>query len=111
MATNAAGCFSYSSAVYASGIGFTEYTNDASVLNIFPNPNSGSFTIKLNTNASYVKFEIIDVLGKIVWLEEVNNVTKVAQTNVQLGNQHAGVYMVRVSNDGYTRLQKMVIQK
>jgi len=111
MATNAAGCFSYSSAVYASGIGFTEYTNDASVLNIFPNPNSGSFTIKLNTNASYVKFEIIDVLGKIVWLEEVNNVTKVAQTNVQLGNQHAGVYMVRVSNDGHTRLQKMVIQK
>jgi photosystem II stability/assembly factor-like uncharacterized protein len=111
MATNAAGCFSYSSAVYASGIGFTEFTNDASILSIFPNPNSGNFSIKLNTNSSSVKFEIIDVLGKIVWEEEIINVTKVAQSNIQLGNQYSGVYMVRVIENGNTRLQKIVVQR
>lgn len=111
MATNAAGCFSYSSSVYASGIGFAEYVADASVLNVYPNPNNGTFNIKLNTKAQNVKIEVVDVLGKVVWSSQINNVNAVVDTQVNLNNQSMGVYMIRVMADDANYMQKVVINR
>ena len=48
--------------------------NDFDEFAIFPNPNNGSFTVKLNSNSSEdISIEVYDIRGRIVYNKSFNN--------------------------------------
>ena len=77
-------------------LGLNELT--AERLQLYPNPNNGTFTIQFNTETVDAEISIIDMLGKIVHLETIpNNLTSATITTLGL---EAGMYIVNVtSND------------
>ncbi len=68
-------------------------------LSVFPNPTSNQLTIITSKNSNPIKAELIDIQGKAVFSNELNN-------NSNLVNQHVldvsalakGVYILNLSN-------------
>lgn len=78
----------------------------ASELLLFPNPTSGTFTIELPENGSLVV--VTDMLGNIVYSERALHSGK---NQVELGDQAAGVYFVKVTAGDRTAVSRLVIRK
>ena len=78
--------------------------NSIEGLNIYPNPVSGNI-LNIETAANGTKaVNIFDVLGK-----QVLNVTT-ENTTVNVGNLNAGVYIVKITEDGKTATRKLVVR-
>ena len=83
--------------------------NDKSLelgLKIYPNPNSGTFTINaLNTNDK-IDVQVFDLLGKkVLQLNQVN-----PKTTVTL-NERDGVYLVKIKSGNDIRVQKVILKR
>ena len=82
----------------------TNKISTISGLNIYPNPVSGNI-LNIETTANATKaVSIFDVLGK-----QVLNVTT-DNTTVNVGNLNAGVYIVKITEDGKTATRKLVVR-
>lgn len=78
--------------------------NNISGLSIYPNPVTGkTFTVS-TANNSDINVTIFDVIGK-----QVLN-TKVINNTVNVANLNAGVYIVKITEEGKTATRKLVIQ-
>lgn len=69
---------------------------------MFPNPTNGNFTLKVDAfdNAS---FRVVDMTGKQVLAGNINS----NETTVNSSNLNNGVYLVEVSVNGKTAVQKL----
>lgn len=88
------------SVVICSGISISE--NNAVSFTIMPNPSQGSFTVQLSQSNTVV--EVIDVLGNVVFSARQTNQGLI---QINLENQPAGMYFVRVGNS----VQKVLIER
>lgn len=78
--------------------------NSISGLNVYPNPvTNGTFNITTDANAER-NVVVYDVLGK-----QVLNVTT-SNTAINVANLNAGVYIVKVTEEGKTATRKLVIR-
>ena len=73
----------------------------ANDITIYPNPNSGQFTISLAQDAEVL---ILDVLGREVYNENLNS----GKHKVNLENQVSGLYFIKTTVDGRVKINKMV---
>ncbi len=78
--------------------------NNISGFSMYPNPLKGN-TLNFSSNANAAKsVQIFDVLGKeVVRANTMNNAVNVANLN-------AGVYIVKVTEEGKTATRKLVVQ-
>lgn len=77
--------------------------NQIAGLNIYPNPvTNGKFSISTNANAEK-SVVIFDVLGKQV-------VKTTATETVNVSNLNAGVYIVKITEEGKTATRKLIIK-
>jgi len=77
--------------------------NNIAGLNIYPNPATGSTLFVSSNNNVEKSVAIFDVLGKQV----INTVTSGA---VNIANLNAGVYIVKVTEEGKTASRKLVVK-
>jgi subtilisin-like proprotein convertase family protein len=75
--------------------------------NLYPNPNNGSFTIKLASEANDVKILVNDIRGRQVFEKTYNNDGIFDQT-INLNNVQAGVYLV-TATDGIKKTVRRII--
>jgi len=89
--------------------GVNEFNLDAAV-SVFPNPTSGKLSIsyKLN-NANPVSIEVYNTNGAKV-AEVQNAATGMGTSTVDLASMSEGIYLVRLSNNGQTTTQKVVVK-
>jgi hypothetical protein len=80
-------------------------------LEIYPNPSNGDFTVNIvGITADAVNIEVIDFSGRIVEARTFNNVQKQLTATMNV-NAEAGSYLVRISANGETTIQTIVISK
>jgi len=85
-------------------------TDDLSFENfaIFPNPNEGEFTVKLNSNSGNdINIDVHDIRGRQVFTNAYSNGTDFNQT-VRLNNVQSGLYLVTV-RDGDRQITKKIV--
>ncbi|WP_053976315.1 reprolysin-like metallopeptidase [Mangrovimonas xylaniphaga] len=80
----------------------------ANKFTIFPNPNKGEFTIKLNSlSGNDIKVDVYDVRGRLIYKKSFTNSSDFIQT-IGLNNVQSGMYLVTV-NDGERSATKKII--
>lgn len=84
-------------------------TNLVASFSIYPNPNSGRFTIEVaNPVASDLVITIVDVQGHVVYTNTIKGVVEYKET---IDNQlPKGLYFLSVNNGREVEIQKVIIQ-
>jgi hypothetical protein len=84
--------------------------NTVSTLEIFPNPNTGNFEIKLsNQNYQDVTVTMMNILCETVMQENVTNTN--APLQIDASNFEEGLYYIKVQTDNTTYLRKVIINR
>ncbi|WP_040279344.1 zinc-dependent metalloprotease [Psychroserpens damuponensis] len=77
---------------------------------IFPNPNEGEFTIKLNSNSgNAINVDVYDIRGRNIYNNSYNNGFNFNQT-VKLNNVQSGLYLVSISDGDKNITRKIVVE-
>jgi hypothetical protein len=71
---------------------------------ISPNPSKDKLNIKLPSANKNLKLEVFDVLGKLIYKEEITEL----ESSVNVSNWKSGVYLVRVSSDKGTKTKRFI---
>jgi sugar lactone lactonase YvrE len=77
------------------------------VLNIFPNPSPGQFCIRLSNLQSHEKTEIYSAVGAKVYETDLHEL----QTNVDLSDLPAGMYIFCLRSDADNIVRKLIISR
>ena len=83
---------------------------DESNLNIYPNPNSGSFTFELNGFYNEVTVEVFNALGKSVYKSDMVKVKGNFSQTIDLDTD-AGVYYMHIEGENVMINKKVVVRK
>lgn len=101
--------------VYLDNINFSQFISSTEIIqpsqvDMYPNP--ASTQLFINAPQGINKIEIVNLLGQIVYMQEVVD-TKNGQVDIQLSlnNLENGVYMVRFVADNNTFAKKLVINR
>lgn len=76
--------------------------NNNIAVNIYPNPGKGLFNIELPT---LTQLQILNATGQPVY-----STSNIGKATIDLRDQPAGVYIVRITNESGTALGKLVLQ-
>ena len=94
------GSFEYSQ------IDVVEITNDNSNIRIYPNPNTGMFTIDLGKNASYNRVEIHNAVGQLVYTHNVNQ-----DQRLNISGLENGCYTVSITGPSSQFVSSIIVSK
>ena len=83
---------------------------DENNLNIYPNPNSGSFTFELNGFYNEVTVEVFNALGKSVYKSDKIEVKGAFSQTIDLDTD-AGVYYMHIEGENVMINKKVVVRK
>ncbi len=80
-------------------------------VDIFPNPNDGSFTLKMNKESANVYVKVYDISGHLLfengWFGNFNVGDKI---DLPLMIDTKGMYIVHINTDGFNSVLKMFVQ-
>jgi len=88
-----------------------EATSLSNGVNVFPNPNNGSFTLSVNANVGDLKIEIVDMEGQVVYSSSESNVNAGFTKQISMGNMANGIYLLRLTANGEQQIEKISVQK
>ena len=83
----------------------------ANGVNVYPNPNSGEFTVSINANVGDVKMEILDMQGRVVYASAENNVQIGFTKQISMNEMPNGIYMLRLTSNDGRRIIKISVMK
>jgi hypothetical protein len=94
--------------------GIVEFVKNNGVgMSLYPNPASGiaNISYELGSNATNVKLEVVNLLGEVVSVLVNGEGQPTGEYNYQYNsaNQSQGIYIVRLSIDGKTSTQKLIL--
>lgn len=79
-------------------------------LAIYPNPNSGEFTVQFASNSSKkVVIEVVDLRGRKIFENQYANSGLFNQT-IQLDNAQSGIYLVSITDGDKKIVKKIVVE-
>ena len=85
--------------------------NAASSFGVYPNPTDGLLNIVFNTAAEEAVIVVTDVAGKVVMTQQINGVQSGSVAGINLSNEAAGIYFVRVQVGTVSSVQKIQVVK
>jgi hypothetical protein len=81
---------------------------------LVPNPAAQNVTINYNLSASEtstLKYQLMDIQGKLVFETIVQNPTNAGSIQVDLSNLNEGIYLVNLQSNGFNSTKKLMITK
>jgi hypothetical protein len=85
--------------------GIEQFTNNNEQVNIYPNPNNGSFVIEQSSVAKQT-MQVYDVNGKLVLSQTING-----KTSIDANSLNEGVYNISLqSNEGVVNKRLVIVR-
>ena len=76
-------------------------------MNLFPNPANNNVQLSIAGVNGTVNCAILDMSGRVVYNQNIN---AEATTNINLSNLAKGAYFVRITNDKFTKVEKLIVR-
>ena len=76
-------------------------------MTLAPNPATSQVAISINGVSGMVNCSIIDMSGRTVYSNTINAETT---SNIDLRNVPAGAYFVRITNDTFSKVEKLIVR-
>ena len=106
---NNANCLSeYCQSVNVDLVGIADLEMDNDMVNAYPNPNNGLFTVDVKDPQSNLKIAIINVMGEVIAVETPQNLS--GSYRFDLSTVASGVYMLQVRNGDFGSVQRITIK-
>ncbi|MEO1262135.1 MAG: MopE-related protein [Bacteroidota bacterium] len=80
-------------------------------ISLMPNPASSEVTIQVNRNAELAKLQIVDMLGRTVFIQHLENGIDRITIDLNNGLFENGLYLVTVLEEGEMITEQLVIKK
>lgn len=79
-------------------------------LELFPNPNDGRFNLLFDVNEnSKITISVHDILGKIVYREDLGNFQGKYSKNIDLSTNSGGVYTLSIANENRQLIKTKIV--
>ena len=97
----------------STGVENTVLANETPMLELFPNPNGGNFTliISLKDNIDKATITVYDMNGRAIYIETVFSNSNKLVKQLKIANLKKGTYLFEVKNTRQTSSTKLVINK
>ena len=97
----------------STGVENTVLANENPMLELFPNPNGGNFTliISLKDNIDKATITVYDMNGRAIYIETVFSNSNKLVKQLKIANLKKGTYLFEVKNTRQTSSTKLVINK
>lgn len=97
----------------STGVENTVLANETPMLELFPNPNGGNFTliISLKDNIDKATITVYDMNGRAIYIETVFSNSNKLVKQLKIANLKKGTYLLEVKNTRQTSSTKLVINK
>lgn len=82
----------------------TEWESEQQVIKMYPNPSTGSFTLKRELAAAS-ELRVLDITGKVVYSDTYYSTVKV----IQIPNVKSGVYLVQIQTGQEFNTLKLIV--
>jgi photosystem II stability/assembly factor-like uncharacterized protein len=90
--------------IFNSTIGIQQYKDGSEQVNIYPNPNNGTFVIEPNSNTKHTVY-VYDINGKLLLNQVIYG-----KTNIDASILNEGVYNINIiSNEGVTNKRMVIV--
>ena len=87
-----------------------QYSLNQHQLIIYPNPNTGSFTLEMVVpEVKSIQINIINILGQSVYAETLNNTKGTCTRQIELNRNTTGIYNLQLTSDKEIINKKIVI--
>ena len=73
-------------------------------ISVYPNPSSGVFSVSVPGSKAYA-LEVTDLTGKVIKAETVKG-----KAHLDLSTNAKGVYLLKITSEGNTAIQKLIVQ-
>jgi len=92
-------------------IGIPETFVNDDIIDLYPNPNNGSFTLSMNEDITHLNVNIYDIRGNLIADHILTgNYPKGHKQSFQLELQEKGIYIVYLGSDTFYLVKKMIIK-
>ena len=82
---------------------------DLDSFSVFPNPNSGEFTVKLNTKSNNnINISVYDIRGRQIFDNIYTNNSNFNEV-INLNNVQSGLYILKVSDGDRSGTKKIIV--
>ncbi|NOX46647.1 MAG: T9SS type A sorting domain-containing protein [Chlorobi bacterium] len=77
---------------------------------LFPNPNSGTFSIVLENYPGNASYRVFNLTGQVISDGDLEENGGIASAELNISNEPKGIYFVKVTYAGKTESRKLIIQ-
>ncbi|MCD4744861.1 MAG: T9SS type A sorting domain-containing protein [Bacteroidales bacterium] len=109
--TDQNGCENFAEeSIYVDNCTGIYYNSDNIGIEIFPNPNTGTFTLKIHIeNLDIIDIKIINSLNEIIFEKSNVPVNKNYYDNINLDNYSKGIYYIKITGKETNYVRKIII--
>ena len=94
--------------LYENALGISDNKLLNQSIEVYPNPNNGSFYLKHNGNSKLTEIVITDILGKKIQALDLKLLK--TQLNIEIPNPVSGIYFLNINTEKASITKKIIIQ-
>lgn len=98
-------CVDTSQILIVNHVGINNLNTEKS-FKIYPNPNTGNFTIEIENPSKDASIEIFNLMGKLIKTVETSSSKSIYEIDL---NSADGIYLVKVKNNGVVWNKKVLV--
>ncbi len=91
-------------------VGIEDQNGNTLSYSIYPNPTKGMITVEINGVSSKLELQITNLQGEVIRTESLSNDKQSYSTDIDLSNYAKGIYFVKIINNNFVKVVKVVLQ-